>query len=158
VAIARDDCEARDGLTAVVLRGADRQALSAVVVLSPHPRVQRTRSSASPRSAPLTRHPSGLRKSLVGLLGVALIALAACVSTPRDTRSLCADLADPLPSGVSPPKLIHHVAPTYPRWAPNPGNVCIRMVIKSDGSVADLKVVRSASPELDAAALDAVRQ
>ena len=95
MAIARDDCEARDGLTAVVLRGADRQALSAVVVLSPH--------------------PSGLRKSLVGLLGVALIALAACAATPRDTRSLCADLADPFPSGVSPPKLIHHVAPTYPR-------------------------------------------
>jgi periplasmic protein TonB len=63
-------------------------------------------------------------------------------------------------SVVAPPRKIVDVAPAYPRLAAQAGVsgvVVLEAVIAEDGSVRDLKVLRSV-PLLDQAALDAVRQ
>lgn len=65
------------------------------------------------------------------------------------------------PGGViRPPQKVRHVAPIYPPFAQAArvsGTVIIEALIAEDGSVRDVKVVRSV-PLLDAAAIDAVRQ
>ena len=61
---------------------------------------------------------------------------------------------------VRPPQKIHHVAPEYPaiaRSARVTGIVILEAVLGEDGSVRDVKVLRSI-PLLDKAAVDAVRQ
>jgi protein TonB len=61
---------------------------------------------------------------------------------------------------VQPPQKIHHVAPGYPaiaRSARVSGIVILDATIAEDGSVQDVRVIRSI-PLLDAAAVDAVRQ
>jgi protein TonB len=61
---------------------------------------------------------------------------------------------------IAPPKKIRDVKPVYPREAQAArisGVVVLEAVIDSDGTVADARVLRSV-PELDAAAIDAVRQ
>jgi len=62
--------------------------------------------------------------------------------------------------GVTPPKKIREVAPIYPPIAVaarREGLVILEAVIAEDGSVRDVKVLRSV-PLLDQAAMDAVRQ
>jgi protein TonB len=76
-------------------------------------------------------------------------------------------VAPPAPSAplhvggvVRPPQKIHHVAPTYPAIAQSArvsGVVILEALIAEDGSVREVKVLRSV-PLLDAAATDAVRQ
>ena len=65
------------------------------------------------------------------------------------------------PGGViKAPQKIHHVAPTYPpiaQAARVSGIVILEALIAEDGSVREVKVLRSL-PLLDAAAIDAVRQ
>jgi len=58
---------------------------------------------------------------------------------------------------IRPPKKLVHVAPRYPGTGAT-GTVVMDATIGTDGSIKDLKVLRSANPELDAAAMDAVRQ
>ena len=61
---------------------------------------------------------------------------------------------------VRPPQKIHHVAPNYPAIAQAArvsGVVILDALIADDGSVRDVKVIRSV-PLLDASALEAVRQ
>ena len=61
---------------------------------------------------------------------------------------------------IRPPQKVHHVAPTYPAIAQAArvsGTVIIEALIAEDGSVRDVKVIRSV-PLLDASALEAVRQ
>jgi len=63
-------------------------------------------------------------------------------------------------SGIRPPQKVHHVAPIYPAIAQSArvsGVVILDAVIKEDGSVTDVRVLRSI-PLLDHAAIDAVRQ
>ena len=63
-------------------------------------------------------------------------------------------------TGIRPPQKIHHVAPTYPdiaRSARVSGVVILEALIAEDGSVRDIKVLRSV-PLLDASASEAVRQ
>jgi len=58
------------------------------------------------------------------------------------------------------PQKIHHVAPTYPQIAQAArvsGTVILEALIAEDGSVKDVKVLRS-KPLLDDAAVEAVRQ
>ena len=58
------------------------------------------------------------------------------------------------------PQKVHHVAPSYPpiaRQAKISGVVIVEALIAEDGSVRDVKVLRSV-PLLDTAATDAVRQ
>jgi protein TonB len=62
---------------------------------------------------------------------------------------------------VQPPRLLDRVAPHYPDSARKEkvtGQVIIQAVIEKDGSVARAFVVRPVHPDLDAAALEAVRQ
>jgi protein TonB len=71
-------------------------------------------------------------------------------------------LQTPIRTGgdVKPPQKIHHVAPVYPaiaRSARVGGIVILETTIAEDGSVQDVRVIRSI-PLLDAAAVDAVRQ
>ncbi len=65
------------------------------------------------------------------------------------------------PGGVvRPPQKVHHVAPVYPpiaQAARVSGTVILEALIAEDGSVREVKVLRSATL-LDAAAIDAVRQ
>ena len=62
---------------------------------------------------------------------------------------------------VAPPRKIHDVSPRFPLNAQlrgEQGVVSIEVVIGRDGGVRDALIRRSASPTLDAAALEAVRQ
>jgi TonB family protein len=62
---------------------------------------------------------------------------------------------------VTQPKLLNPVAPAYPekvRKENMTGQVVIQAVIEKDGKVARASVVRPIHPDLDAAALEAVRQ
>ena len=66
-----------------------------------------------------------------------------------------------LTSKMTAPVLISRVAPDYPsaeRRAGREGTVIVTAVIGNDGVVRDPKVVRSVSPALSAAAIDAVLQ
>lgn len=70
--------------------------------------------------------------------------------------------AQPLKVGgiVRAPQKIHHVAPTYPAIAQSArveGMVILEALIAEDGSVREVKVLKSL-PLLDASAVDAVRQ
>lgn len=61
---------------------------------------------------------------------------------------------------VRPPQKVHHVSPSYPsiaQAAKISGVVIVEALIAEDGSVRDVKVLRSV-PLLDTAATDAVRQ
>jgi len=63
-------------------------------------------------------------------------------------------------SVIRPPQKVHHVAPSYPpiaQAAKISGVVIVEALIAEDGSVRDVKVLRSV-PLLDTAATDAVRQ
>ena len=63
-------------------------------------------------------------------------------------------------SVIRPPQKVHHVAPLYPpiaQQAKISGVVILEALIAEDGSVRDVKVLRSV-PLLDTAATDAVRQ
>lgn len=62
---------------------------------------------------------------------------------------------------VTQPKLVHPVEPRYPDSARKEkitGQVVVQAVIEKDGTVARATVVRPVHPDLDAAALEAVRQ
>jgi TonB family protein len=64
-------------------------------------------------------------------------------------------------SRISPPVLLGRVQPDYPpaeRRAGREGTVVVTAVIGKDGMVRDPKVIRSVSPGLAAAAIEAVRQ
>ena len=63
-------------------------------------------------------------------------------------------------SVIRPPQKVHHVAPLYPpiaQQAKISGVVILEALLAEDGSVRDVKVLRSV-PLLDTAATDAVRQ
>jgi TonB family protein len=63
--------------------------------------------------------------------------------------------------GVTQPKLIRPVDPTYPervRKEKVTGQVVVQAVIEKDGTVARASIVRPVHPDLDAATLEAVRQ
>jgi protein TonB len=66
----------------------------------------------------------------------------------------------PVGGVVRPPQKVHHVAPSYPpiaQAARVSGLVILEALIAEDGSVRDVKVLKSV-PLLDAAAAEAVRQ
>jgi protein TonB len=83
---------------------------------------------------------------------------------PAPSPRRAASPAPPAPirpgGNIRPPQKVHHVAPTYPAIAQAArvsGVVILDALIAEDGSVRDVKVLRSV-PLLDAAAIEAVRQ
>jgi TonB family protein len=82
----------------------------------------------------------------------------------RDLQSPSGSVTQPVDAGNAPdvpsPKKVKHVSPVYPAAARNQkitGVVILEARIGADGRVVDASVLRSI-PELDEAALDAVRQ
>jgi len=64
-------------------------------------------------------------------------------------------------SGITPPTLVREIRPTYTDEARRrgiEGDVALQVVVRSDGSVTDVRVVRSLDPGLDRKAIEAVRQ
>lgn len=64
-----------------------------------------------------------------------------------------------LTSDMTPPSLVLRVDPEYPlsaRRARREGTVVITVVVDRDGAVGEAKILRSVSPDIDQAALDAV--
>jgi TonB family protein len=62
---------------------------------------------------------------------------------------------------VRPPMKIRDVRPVYPshlQEAGITGNVGLKAVISTDGTVREVTIEKSAHPELDASAMEAVRQ
>jgi TonB family protein len=63
--------------------------------------------------------------------------------------------------GVTAPTLIYKVEPAYSEWAKRQGiegTVTMQAVIAPDGTVSELRVLRSLDPDLDQKAIEAVRQ
>src|SRR5690606_20751120 len=64
-------------------------------------------------------------------------------------------------AGITPPALVHEVRPTYTDEARRrniEGEVILEIVVRRDGTVGDMRVLRSLGAGLDRRALDAVRQ
>jgi TonB family protein len=64
-------------------------------------------------------------------------------------------------SGIDPPTLLHEVKPLYTddaRRRSVEGNVTLEIVVRRDGTVSDLRVLRSLGSGLDERAIEAVRQ
>ena len=64
-------------------------------------------------------------------------------------------------AGIDPPTLVREVRPTYTDDARRQrieGDVILEIVVRSDGSVGNIKVRRSLGGGLDQRAIDAVRQ
>jgi len=124
-------------------------------------RAQRTRTSPSDhRSRPTRRR--------LGLLGLALAGLAGirCGSAPPQPEPLppdqlaaqCRTHPQSTDPEVTPPHLIHRVEPKISMTDPSPVFVCLDAVVATDGSVTELKVLKSGGGAMDVAALNAVRQ
>jgi TonB family protein len=82
-----------------------------------------------------------------------------------DRAALRRDLEACTPSGmggrIRPPRKIRDVRPTYPENLQAlgiGGTVQLGATIGADGTIKDLQVIKSVHPDLDAAAIDAVRQ
>jgi protein TonB len=64
-------------------------------------------------------------------------------------------------SGITPPTLLREVKPDYTEEARRrnlAGEVVLEIVVRSDGSVGDVRVMRGLGAGLDHRAVDAVRQ
>ncbi len=59
---------------------------------------------------------------------------------------------------VKPPKLLFSVRPYYPKSKTKEGNVVLKAIITSEGSISDVVVLKSLDPELDDSAIHALRQ
>ena len=63
-------------------------------------------------------------------------------------------------AGIAPPTKTRDVRPVFPSSGQGPyqGQVLVEAIIGPDGKIASTRIVRGLSPDLDAAALTAVRQ
>jgi hypothetical protein len=113
----------------------------------PNPRVQRTRSSASPPHSPLTRHPLGRILVIAGFL-VPVVSFAE-------------EWPGAAPAGAKQPVRILNVEAT-PRPLPDPlvirGALILAYVVELDGHVGPIRVIQSAHPVVDAVWVKAVKQ
>jgi TonB family protein len=78
-------------------------------------------------------------------------------SAPATTSTLVFKPGD----GVSPPRVVHEVRPTYTlaaKEAKTQGTVLLECVVDEKGAVGDVRVSRSLDPGLDLEAIKAVRQ
>lgn len=84
--------------------------------------------------------------------------VAAAVESPPPAED---DRVYHLTSEIQPPVLVSQVNPTYPaaaRRARREGIAVVAAVVGADGSVRAAKIVRSVGPDIDRAALEAIRQ
>src|SRR6185436_4613138 len=89
--------------------------------------------------------------SALALLTNGIAATRAAAQTPETTA--------PAPAAMTPPRVSKFVDAKRPESTPAEGAaVDLELTIAADGKLTDAKVVGSAGDELDAAALEAVRQ
>jgi protein TonB len=138
----------------------------------PRPRIER--AAVSPDAAPLAEpeeitaeppspvvelaDPGLVDRLEPGVLGGSGTGLVGIVEPPPPPPPPVQPLR--VGGNVRPPQRIHDVAPQYPelaRQAKKSGVVILEAVIAEDGTVRDLRVLRSI-PLLDQAAVDAVKQ
>jgi TonB family protein len=143
------------------------------IMPEPPPVVARNTPAPSPNAAPI-EEPDGVKpEPPVALESASVVDPGAIVGGPSFTdfgpvNDVIA--APPLPQGpkepvpvggvILPPKKIVDVAPVYPPIAlaaRKPGLVILQAVIDEDGSVREVKVLRS-DPLFDQSAMDAVKQ
>ena len=107
--------------------------------------------------------PDTLAESAIGIIGTPGEPIGEAIGPPPPRRVA----PPPTPQGpvrpggvVRPPQKVKHVVPIYPPFAQAArvsGTVILEALIAEDGSVRDVKVLKSV-PLLDASAIDAVRQ
>jgi TonB family protein len=99
---------------------------------------------------------SGARSNKWKLVASTLIAL---LTTGTAAPYASAQTPEATPPALTPPRVTKFVEAKRPEGTPTEGaTVDLELTIAADGKLTDAKVVTSASAELDAAALDAVRQ
>lgn len=103
-------------------------------------------------------------------VSVALLLLGAAIAQDSDPIPLserdrqvpiCRGNDGDAPGCVTPPHATHHPDPTYPNKARKyrqQGTVLLWLIVGSDGLPRDVKVERGLSPDLNDAALDAVKR
>ena len=140
----------------------------------PQQAVQSTAPAVNPNAIPLKapdslapEPPRDLPDTVPGgpdvIIGTPGDAVGDLIGPAPPQRRAVLPLAPPpvRPGGdIRPPQKVHHVAPVYPpiaQAARVSGTVIIEASIAEDGSVRDVKVLRSV-PLLDTSASDAVRQ
>ena len=114
-----------------------------------------------PLRSPLMRNPLGL----LGTIAVALATSCSGASTqqsrpaaPNHLAEQCRTHPQNTDPQVTPPRLIRRVEPKVAPTDPSPVYVCIDATVTIDGTLTDLKVLKSGGGAMDTAALDAVRQ
>lgn len=129
----------------------------------PAPRTRPSAPAANPEAAPV-EEPEVTAPEPRGLPDTAPDGAGAIVGAGDLAGDLSGALPPPPPLRVGGlvrmPQKVHHVAPVYPAMAQSAhvtGTVILEALITEDGSVGDVKVLRSVTL-LDSAALEAVRQ
>ena len=128
----------------------------------PNRRMQRTRSSPSALRSPLMRWP-------LGLLGISLLVGTLAVSCASPANQQSSSLQFQLPAGcpaqpqntdpdVTPPRISHRVEPKISRSDPSPAYACLEAVVQVDGTLKDVKVVKTSGTAMTTEALAAVRE
>lgn len=127
------------------------------------PRTPSSAPAANPDAAPV-EEPAVIAPVPRDLPDAAPDGAGAIVGAGDPAGDLFGTLPPPPPHRVGgvvrPPQKVHHVAPVYPAMAQSAhvtGTVILEALIGEDGSVGDVKVLRSVAL-LDRAAVEAVRQ
>jgi len=95
------------------------------------------------------------------LLAFAFLVLPSTSSCQDDATKVAPEQDYRVGEGVKPPRAIHSPPPKYPKKARKEhreGTVVIKMAVGANGLPSDISVERSLSPDLDHAAVDAVRK
>jgi len=114
---------------------------------------------------------TGAQLAILGLVVLLPVVLATHVLPQPPTMMAFVVAAPPPPPAapapvriggqIQPPALVLRVEPTYPPMAVSAhlqGMVILEAIVDAEGTVTDVKVLRSVSPLLDREALAAVRQ
>ena len=105
----------------------------------------------------------GLRRLAV-VVACAAFGAAACTSALAlrvEVNQPTKSATSPLPVNINKMNTVHKVSPVYPPLAKKDhvsGKVVLDAIIGKDGSVQNIKVVKSVRDDLDQSAIDAVRQ
>jgi TonB family protein len=140
------------------------------VIRPPNTRVQRTRSSPSALREPLMRHPLG-HAAMVLLAAAMLVSELGCSSSapqPQGEPGARQVLSYQSEDGVwhqdtalvKAPVLMRHVDPGLPESRSDAvsGTVGLKILVAKSGSVLDVVVTKSLSPQMDEQAIKAVRR
>lgn len=102
---------------------------------------------------------------LAGIVGgLVFVRASDCQSTDEKSKNVSADASDPvyeLGAGITRPKLIHYVEPSFStkgKEAFVEGTVEVSIVVNTRGIPSDLQIVKGLNAEEDRSALEALKQ